>query len=262
MPSSRRLRRGIYLLPTLFTIGNMFCGFSSIVQSALGNLELAAMLVVLAAVLDGLDGRIARLTGTQTEFGLEFDSLADIVSFGIAPALLSYQWALRPSRLGWSLAFLYLVCAAMRLARFNIRSVAGDKRYFVGLPSPMAGTVIACIVYAFPEPTLATWPAAAFATLVFAIAIAMISRLRYRSFRELDLRNRRSYVWALPIAAVLVAVALHPQAVLLLLGTAYVVSAPAVYLWNARRHAAVPTSGLAAVSGAAGNEVADEPATR
>jgi len=235
MSGARRLKRGIYLLPTLFTVGNMFCGYSSIVHSAVGSLEVAAALVVIAAVLDGLDGRIARMTGTQSEFGLQFDSLADIVSFGIAPALLAYQWALHPTRLGWSLAFLYVACVAMRLARFNIATTVSDKRYFVGLPSPMAGTVVACIVYAFPEPTQSKWLAAAFATLVFFVAITMISRIRYRSFREVDLRSRRSYIYALPIAAILVSVALHPKAVLLALFTFYLLSAPTAYVWSLMR---------------------------
>ena len=139
MPRSRHLRRGIYLLPTLFTVGNLFFGYSSVVQSSAGRLELAALSIVLAAVLDGLDGRIARLTGTTSAFGIEFDSLADIVSFGIAPALLAYHWALGPGRVGWALTFLYVVSAATRLARYNIQPPSMDKRYFVGLPSPMAG---------------------------------------------------------------------------------------------------------------------------
>jgi CDP-diacylglycerol--serine O-phosphatidyltransferase len=225
-----RLRRGIYLLPTLFTIANMFCGYASVVQSSIDNLELAAMLIIVAAALDGLDGRIARLTGSTSDFGLEFDSLADIVSFGMAPALLAYHWALGPSHVGWSVAFVYIVCAAMRLARYNIQKTGLDRRHFVGLPSPMAGSVLACIVFAFPEPARSTWLGSAVATLVACVAVLMISRVRYRSFREIDLRNRRSYVWALPIAAVMIAVAFHPKAMLLLLCTVYLLSGPVSYL--------------------------------
>jgi CDP-diacylglycerol--serine O-phosphatidyltransferase len=262
MPRSRRFRRGIYLLPTLFTIGNMFCGYTSVVRSSAGNLEVAAALIVVAAVLDGLDGRIARLTGTQSEFGVQFDSLADIVSFGMAPAFLAYHWALQPSRMGGSIAFLFLVCASMRLARFNIRKSVTDSRYFAGLPSPMAGIVVATIVYAFPEPTDSRWVAGAFAGLVIAVALAMISRLRYRSFRELDLRNRRSYVYALPMAAVLIAIAIHPKAVLLALGSAYLLSGPALYLWGLVRPGGSPGPRPAVEGRAAGNEVADESAIR
>jgi CDP-diacylglycerol--serine O-phosphatidyltransferase len=262
MPKSRRLRRGIYLLPTLFTVGNLFCGYSSIVQSSAGRLESAALLILLAAILDGLDGRIARLTGTTSEFGIEFDSLADIVSFGIAPALLAYHWGLGPGRIGWSLAFLYVVCAAMRLARYNIGTAAtADKRYFVGLPSPMAGSVLACIVFAFPTPPEARWLSAMLAGLVFSVAILMVSRLRYRSFREIDLRNRRSYIYVLPIALILVAVALHPKYVMLALCTAYLVSSPILFLRD-RRGSRPAASTLEDGSAAAGGEVVDEPAIR
>ena len=261
MPKSRHLRRGIYLLPTLFTVGNMFCGFCSVVQSSAGELETAALMIMLAAVLDGLDGRIARLTGTTSAFGIQFDSLADTVSFGVAPALLAYHWGLGPGRIGWSLAFLYVVCAAMRLARFNIRTASADKRYFVGLPSPMAGCVLASIVFAFPEPREARWLAAALAGLVFSVAILMVSRMRYRSFRDIDLRNRRSYIYVLPIAAVLVAIALHPKYVLLALSAAYLVSSPIFCVWDRRalRSAEQAVDGNRAAPDA---EVVDDPALR
>jgi CDP-diacylglycerol--serine O-phosphatidyltransferase len=259
MPKSRHLRRGIYLLPTLFTVGNMFCGFSSVVQSSAGKLESAALMIVLAAVLDGLDGRIARLTGTTSAFGIEFDSLADIVSFGLAPALLAYYWGFGPGRIGWSLAFLYVVCAAMRLARFNIQTVAVDKRYFVGLPSPMAGTVLACIVFAFPQPPQARWASAALAGLAFGVAILMVSRVRYHSFRAIDLRNRRSYIYVLPIAVVLVAITLHPKYVLLALSWGYLISSPLFYV---RERRALRTAKSVADDGAPGAKVADEPALR
>jgi CDP-diacylglycerol--serine O-phosphatidyltransferase len=239
-------------MPTLFTVGNLFCGFSSIVQGSLDHLEVAALLVVLAGILDGLDGRIARLTGSTSAFGLQFDSLADIVSFGIAPAFLAFQWALHlTGRAGWSIAFLFVVCAAMRLARFNIQAPSGDRRHFVGLPSPMAGGMVASLVYTFPAPH-SSWVAAFLSILIFAVALSMISRLRYRSFGEIDLRNRRSYVWVLPIAAVLVAVAVHPEAVLVTLFAAYLCYPPALLLCS---------WALGRVAGAAPSpEVADEPA--
>lgn len=243
----RRFRRGIYLLPTLFTTGNLLCGFYSLVLAARGNHEVAALVVVAAAVLDGLDGRIARLTGTTSEFGLEFDSLADIVSFGIAPAFLSYQWALSPfPSVGWLVAFLYVVCAAMRLARFNIQTAVADKRYFAGLPSPMAAAFVACAVHAFPEPPPARWASVLLACGVTGVAALMVSRFRYRSFKDLDLRDRRSYIFVLPIAALLVLVVAHPKGVLLGLTGGYVASGPAGYGWSlARRHRRrTPTAGL------------------
>ncbi len=259
----RRFRRGIYVLPTTFTTGNLFCGFWSVVLASRGQHEMAAVLIVVAAVLDGLDGRIARMTGTTSEFGLEFDSLADVVSFGIAPAFLAHQWALTPfRRLGWLLAFLYLVCAAMRLARFNIQRALADKKYFAGLPSPMAAAVIACAAHAFPDPPPARWASILLALGVAGVAALMVSRFRYRSFRDLDLRDRRSYIFVLPIAALLVLIVAHPKGMLLALTGAYVLSGPAGYLWGlARRRRGRPVYEVRPEEGPAGAEV-DEAALR
>jgi CDP-diacylglycerol---serine O-phosphatidyltransferase len=239
MRESRRPRRGTYLLPTCFTVGNLFCGFFGLVESARGRFETAGILIIVAAVLDGLDGRIARLTGTTSEFGLQFDSLADVVSFGVTPAFLAYRWALVPfHRIGWMIAFLYVVCAATRLARFNLRRGAVDKRYFIGLPSPPAAAVLASVAYAFPAPPESRAISAALAALTTAVAVLMVTRLRYRSFKDFDLRNRRSYLVVLPIAAALVAVLTHPKGALLTLAAVYLVSGPTAYLvgivWRAR----------------------------
>src|SRR6267378_4567249 len=148
----RRLRRGVYLLPSLLTMGNMFCGYACVVYAMRGEYETAAPFIGIAIVLDMLDGRIARMTGTASAFGVEFDSLADIISFGVAPAILSFAWGLSPlGRLGWAAGFLFVTAAAMRLARFNIqRAAGGDKRYFVGMPSPAAAAVPAATVFAYP----------------------------------------------------------------------------------------------------------------
>src|SRR5215468_6600770 len=147
-----RFRRGVYLLPSLFTLANMFCGYACVVYAMRGEYETAAPFIGFAIVLDMLDGRIARLTGTASDFGVEFDSLADVISFGVAPAILSFAWGLAPlGRLGWAVGFLFVSAAALRLARFNIQSAAGgDKRYFVGMPSPAAAAVPAATVYAYP----------------------------------------------------------------------------------------------------------------
>src|SRR5688500_12714446 len=144
-PRRYRFRRGVYLLPSLLTMGNMFCGYACVVYAMRGEYETAAPFVGFAFVLDMLDGRIARMTGTESDFGLQFDSLADVISFGIAPAILAFGWGLAPlGRLGWAAGFVYVTAAAMRLARFNIQSASGgDKRYFVGMPSPAAASVIA-----------------------------------------------------------------------------------------------------------------------
>src|SRR6476620_11795521 len=148
----RRFRRGVYLLPSLLTLGNLFCGYACVIYAMRGEFETAAPFIGIAIVLDMLDGRIARMTGTASEFGVEFDSLADIITFGIAPAILSFEWGLVPlGRLGWAAGFLFLAAAAMRLARFNIQSAAGDdKRYSVRMPSPAAAAIPASTVFAYP----------------------------------------------------------------------------------------------------------------
>src|SRR4026208_2582323 len=137
--SGRRLRRGVCLLPSMFTIGNMFCGYACIVHAMRGEFHIAAPFIGFAMVLDMLDGRIARMTGTASDFGIELNSLADVISFGMAPAILSFAWGLQPlGRLGWAVGFLFVAAAALRLARFNIQAGSVDKRYFVGMPSPAA----------------------------------------------------------------------------------------------------------------------------
>lgn len=222
---NHRFRRGTYILPACFTIANLFCGFFSLVEVSRGRFDRAAILIVAAAILDGLDGRIARLTNTTSEFGLEFDSMADIVSFGVAPAFLAYRWALLPlGRLGWLTAFLFVICAATRLARFNIQHGSVDRRWFIGLPSPPAAVSIASIAFAFPEIPTERWISGGLALTMAAVALLMVSRVRYRSFKDLDLRNRRSYTVVLPLAAGLVAVMTHPKGALLVMSATYLVS--------------------------------------
>lgn len=259
--SARRFRRGIYLLPTLFTVGNLYCGFSSLVQSAWGSFEQAAVLVILAGVLDTLDGRIARLTGTTSEFGIEFDSLADLVSFGVAPAFLAYQWVLAPlHRLGWLVAFLFVVCAAMRLARFNIQTSPGNKRYFAGLPTPPAALAVACMAFAIPDPPDTRWAAGLVAVLLIGIAILMVSRLRYRSFKDIDLRSRRSSLYVLFVALAIGAIAYDPAGASIVLASAYVISGPASYVVGLVRR--LGTAGPKTAERTPVSEVANEPIAR
>src|SRR3954453_3306993 len=147
----QRFQRGVYLLPSLLTLGNLFCGYACVVYAMRNEFETAAPYIGFAIVLDVLDGRIARMTGKTSSFGVQFDSLADVVSFGIAPAILSFSWGLQPlGRLGWGAGFLVVTAGAMRLARFNIQAGGGDKRYFAGMPSPAAAAVPAATVYAYP----------------------------------------------------------------------------------------------------------------
>jgi CDP-diacylglycerol---serine O-phosphatidyltransferase len=223
----RRLRRGVYLLPSLLTMGNMFCGYACIVYGMRGEFETAAPFIGFAVVLDMLDGRIARLTGAESDFGLQFDSLADVISFGVAPAVLTLAWGLQPlGRLGWAAGFLFVTAAAMRLARFNIQSAAGgDKRYFVGMPSPAAAGVPAATVYAYPWGFTDYREALLALIVVLVPAVLMVSRIRFRSFKTLDLQARRPYTVLIFIAAAIVLVTTHPRFVLVALAYSYLMSA-------------------------------------
>src|SRR5688572_25339560 len=190
----RRFRRGVYLLPSMFTMANMFCGYACIVYSMRGEFATAAPFIGFAIVLDMLDGRIARMTGTSSAFGIEFDSLADVISFGVAPAILSFSWGLQPlGRLGWAVGFLFVAAAAVRLARFNIQAGSQDKRYFVGMPSPAAAAVPAATVYAYPWGFQTYTEALPVMAMVIVPAMLMVSTIRFRSFKSFDLQARRSY---------------------------------------------------------------------
>jgi CDP-diacylglycerol--serine O-phosphatidyltransferase len=223
----RRFNRGVSLLPSLFTIGNLFCGYACVVHAMRGEYETAAPFIGFAILLDMLDGRIARLTGTASDFGVQFDSLADVISFGIAPAALSFGWGLAPlGRLGWAAGFLFVTAAAMRLARFNIQAAAGgDKRYFVGMPSPAAAGVVAATVFAYPA-GLEDYRGALLAlAMVLVPALLMVSTIRFRSFKTIDLQVRRPYTILFLVAAGLVLIAIHPRAVLVVMAYSYLVSA-------------------------------------
>jgi CDP-diacylglycerol--serine O-phosphatidyltransferase len=229
-PAPRRFRRGAAILPSLFTTGNLFLGFWAIVKTIDGQPSEAAPLIAFAIVLDMLDGRIARLTGTTSEFGGELDSLADIVSFGVAPAILAYRWALDSlPRVGWLAPFLFLMCGALRLARFNVQRHVVDGRYFVGLPIPAAAGQIAALVYFAPFGARERLWATLVLALVICLAFLMVSTLRYRSFKGLDLRKRRPYITVLGIALLFVLIAAHLEYSLLVMASLYTLSGPSTY---------------------------------
>jgi CDP-diacylglycerol--serine O-phosphatidyltransferase len=187
----------------------------------------AAPLIGAAVILDMLDGRIARLTNTQSEFGAQYDSLADAVSFGMAPALLAYCWALQTvPRAGWPAAFLFLACGVLRLARFNVQRHVVDARFFVGLPIPAGAAQLAAIVFVFPEPASSRLQAAGMLALVVALAFLMVSTFRYRSFKGIDLRRRRSYISVLGLVLLFLLVATQPEATLLAVTSLYTASGP------------------------------------
>lgn len=229
-----RLReRSIYLLPNLFTTGSLFAGFYSVVQAMSGHFELASIAIFIAMVMDGLDGRVARLTHTDSAFGAEYDSLSDMVSFGVAPALVLYVWALKPmDKLGWIAAFIYCAGAALRLARFNTKLDESDKRYFQGLPSPAAAALMAGLVWVAHNFGITgsdvffgwlhmKW--VAWATTVFA-GLTMVSDLRYFSGKDFNLRRSVPFVVVLMIVLAFVLVSYSPAEVLFTLSVIYGVS--------------------------------------
>jgi CDP-diacylglycerol--serine O-phosphatidyltransferase len=233
----RGIRRGVSLLPSLFTLANLFCGWSCVVYAMRGDLETAAPFIGVAMVLDMLDGRIARMTGTTSEFGVQLDSLADIISFGLAPAVLAYAWGLQPlGRLGWAVGFLFVTGAALRLARFNIQKIT-DKRFFVGLASPAAAAIIAATVFYYPAGLRARPEAFLGVALVVVPALLMVSTIRFRSFKEIDLGQRRRYQILIPLAAVLALIVTYPHEVLLIMAYSYLASGfvdLAMHKWRRR----------------------------
>jgi CDP-diacylglycerol--serine O-phosphatidyltransferase len=242
---NRVRRRGIYLLPNLFTTAALFAGFYAIVQAMNVNFDYAAIAIFVAMVLDGLDGRVARLTRTQSAFGAEYDSLADMVSFGAAPALVMYEWALRDlGKLGWIAAFVYVAGAALRLARFNTLLEVADKRWFLGLPSPSAAALVAGFIWVIddlgydPEPL--RW--VAWGITVFA-GLTMISNVRYWSFKSINLKKSVPFMAIVLIAVVLAALAYQPSVVMFGAFVAYAISGYAIagYLALKRRSGAAPS---------------------
>jgi len=239
-------RRGIYLLPNLFTTSALFAGFYAIIASINGQFEAAAIAIFVAMILDGMDGRIARMTNTQTDFGVQYDSLSDLVSFGLAPALLVYQWSLfNLAKLGWSAAFIYAAAAALRLARFNTQAGIEDKRYFQGLASPMAAALIAGMVwlgysYGISDDRLAV----VIALPVTVIAgILMVSNIRYHSFKQIDFRNRVPFVAGLAVVLIFFLLASNPPLVLTTIAFCDACSGPVFTLIMLRRRRAARKPG-------------------
>jgi len=231
-------RRGIYLLPNLFTTAALFFGFYAIVQAMNGHFEQAAIAVFIAMVLDGLDGRVARLTRTQSEFGAEYDSLADMVSFGAAPALIMYIWALQPlGRLGWIAAFVYCVGAALRLARFNTNIDVVDRRFFQGLPSPAAAALVAGFVWIVDDFQIerVVWLRYAACAVTLFAGITMVTNAPYYSFKDINFRRSVPFWAILIIVLALILVSANPPMVLFGLFVAYSVSGYVVWLWNRRK---------------------------
>lgn len=229
----RKVRhRGVYLLPNLFTTANLFAGFYAIICAINGQFYIASAAIFVAMVLDGLDGRVARMTNTQSAFGAEYDSMSDMVAFGVAPALLSYKWALSElGNVGLAVAFIYAACAALRLARFNTQIGVVDKRWFIGLASPAAAGVVAGLVWAISQHDVYGKDMPMIAGLLFAAVVAvvgllMVSNIKYYSFKDLDLKGRVPFVVILVAVLAFAVVFSDPPRVLLLLFLIYAASGP------------------------------------
>ncbi len=233
----RRLRRGAYLLPSLFTTGNLLLGFVAIVRGLDGHFATAAVLIFIAGILDAFDGRLARITKTESEFGREYDSLADCFTFGAAPALLAYGWGLSGfGRVGWLIPLFYLVCGAVRLARFNVQTKVVDSRYFVGLPIPAAAGSICSILFLADRFRELRASNLVLALALITVGVLMVSTFRYTSFKRIDLVQRKSYRMLLPLAAILFTVAYDPPVVFLTIAVLYTSSGPLGWLLGRLRH--------------------------
>jgi CDP-diacylglycerol--serine O-phosphatidyltransferase len=231
-PVPAPLRRGAYFLPSLFTIGNIFLGFFAIVLALQGRFERAGFCILLAAVLDFLDGKIARMTGTESDFGREFDSLADVLTFGMSPALCAWAWGLHElGRAGWLVPLFYVVATSVRLARFNVQVSRVDSRWFVGLPSPAAAGTIASFLLVGVSRDWRPWMNGAMAAMLVALGLLMVSTFRFWSLKALDLRRPRSYRMALPLAAVILLLALWPERFFPGFAVAYAASGPLMWLF-------------------------------
>jgi CDP-diacylglycerol---serine O-phosphatidyltransferase len=224
-------RRGMYILPSLFTVSNIFCGFYSISSAIQGNFERAGILIGIAMILDTLDGRIARMTHTTSSFGVQLDSLADVITFGVAPAVLCYQWAfyLYENRLidraGWIACFLFIICAASRLARFNVQTTGTpDKRYFTGMPTPASAGLVAATIHAFPERIAGDYWAIVAVAVMLLLSFLMVSRIRYRTFKDVNLRQPHPYRAIVLIALIIGFMAFDLKHALITLATIYTVS--------------------------------------
>lgn len=231
-----RFRRSIYLLPNLFTALNMFCGFYAVVAGIHGKFIAAAYAVIIAGIFDNLDGKIARATHSTSQFGVEFDSLADLVSFGVAPGLVMYLWALEPlGRIGWLAGFLFVACGALRLARFNTQVGSVSSRHFVGLPIPAAaGMSAATILFCHKtgiEPQV--YPLA-FLIMIYALSFLMVSTVRYPSFKNVDMLRNKSFNVLVAAILVLIFIAAQPPMALFLIGVIYVSSGPVLTLSRQR----------------------------
>ncbi|MFC1867092.1 CDP-diacylglycerol--serine O-phosphatidyltransferase [Thermodesulfobacteriota bacterium] len=233
----KRGRKGIYILPNLFTSASLFGGFYAIIASIQGRYEAAAIAIILSAIFDGLDGRIARFTRTTSHFGTEYDSLSDLVSFGVAPATLAFLWALQPfGRLGWLAAFMYVVCGALRLARFNVEKSNVQTSYFKGLPIPAAACFIASLIlFSSSLKGFAVKRDVIIIVMIYFLSFLMVSSINYMNFKEFNIRNQKPFNVLVIVILILIVFAYKPKVLLFLILLFYILSGPVITLYLFRR---------------------------
>jgi len=229
--------KGFYLLPNMFTTAALFSGFYAVVASMNGHFEKAAIAIFVAMILDGLDGRVARLTNTQSEFGAQYDSLSDMVAFGMAPALVAFTWSLQSlGQVGWVASFVFVACAALRLARFNTQIDVVDKKYFIGLASPASAAIVAGMIWTYAESGVNWTDISWFAAIVVATAgILMVSNVRYTSFKDFDLKNKVPFIALISMVLIIALVSLDPARVLWVGFMIYAASGPVMMLIEKRK---------------------------
>jgi CDP-diacylglycerol---serine O-phosphatidyltransferase len=232
-----KMRKGIYILPNLLTTGNLLCGFWAIISVFQEQYYYAAVAILLASVFDAFDGKVAKLSGATSKFGMQYDSLADLVSFGIAPALLAFSWALRPyGKFGWLAAFTFVACGAIRLARYNVLASAGETKYFKGVPIPVAAAMIALTILLYLRLVETGWiKDVVILVMIYVLAFLMVSNIRYYSFKELGLAKRKPLSSFVFVVLSLIVIVMEPVVVLSAFILFYVCSGPVGMLWAWRK---------------------------
>ncbi len=226
-------RKGIYLLPNILTTGALFGGFYAVLSGFSGQFEFAALAIFAAMIFDGLDGRVARMTNTQSDFGVQYDSLSDMVSFGVAPAVVAYGWGVSDlGKLGLAAVFVYASCAALRLARFNVQAELADKKTFTGLPSPVAAALVAGFIWSTYQIESSLGLSVTGAILTATAGLLMVSNFKYPSFKEVDLRGKVPFIVILSIVMGFVVITIDPPRILFALALTFSFSAPVIWLWK------------------------------
>ena len=234
-----KMKKGIYILPNLFTTGNLFCGFWAIIAVFQEKFFFAAVAILVASLFDALDGKVAKLSGATSKFGMQYDSMADLLSFGIAPALLAFSWALRPyGKFGWLAAFLFVACGALRLARFNVQASSGETKYFKGLPIPAAASMIALTILLYHRLIETGWVKdIVILVMIYLLAFLMVSTIRYFSFKEFDLSKRKPFSLFIFVVLSMIVIVMEPIIVLFVFVLLYVFSGPVNMLlaWHKKK---------------------------